>query len=185
MYTMITSFFLIIYHSCRCFQTTIYSLQNFLRHIIITATTRVLQKFYHHYHGDCRILANGMWICHLECHYHFTTILGRGPWSNYPQHCLWMHLHQLLLDTYQSHTMPTIWRCFIWMFCYCTKCSIHPTVITSRWGLQEWFWHQWFTNTLVENSSHTPHIQHGPCLLQPCGHYTLHYTSQYSQHYTL
>ena len=46
----------------------------FFRHIINTATIRVLQKFHHHYHGDCRILADGMQICHLECCYHFTTI---------------------------------------------------------------------------------------------------------------
>ena len=45
----------------------------FFRHIINTATIRVLQKFHHHYHGDCRILANGMQICHLECHYPDST----------------------------------------------------------------------------------------------------------------
>ena len=54
------------------------------RHIINTATIRVLQKFHHHYHGDCRILADDMWICHLECHYCFTTILGRGPQYRLP-----------------------------------------------------------------------------------------------------
>ena len=73
----------------------------FFRHIIYTATVRVLQKFHHHYHGDCRILADGMQICHLECCYCFTTILGRGPRSNYPWHCLRTCLHHLLLDTYQ------------------------------------------------------------------------------------
>ena len=57
----------------------------FFRHIINTTTIRVLQKFHHHYHGDCRILANGSRICHLECHYHLTTILGRRPQSNYPR----------------------------------------------------------------------------------------------------
>ena len=128
----------------------------FFRHIINTATVRVLQKFHHHYHGDCRILANGMQIHHLECHCHFTTILGRRPWSNYPWHCLRMCLHHLLLDTYQSHTMPTILRCFIWMLCYCTKHSIHPTVIISRWGLREWFWHCWPIHSFKENPSHTP-----------------------------
>ena len=59
----------------------------------------------------------------------------------------------------------------------------------SRRKLWTWFWHQWFTNAVAENSSHTPHIQHGPCLLKPCEHYTSqcshHYTSQYSHHYTL
>ena len=44
MSTMITSFFLIIFHSHRCFQTNIYSLQNFFRHIITTATIRVFTE---------------------------------------------------------------------------------------------------------------------------------------------
>ena len=54
---MITSFFPILYHSHGCFQTNIYPLQIFFRHIINTTTIRVLQKFHHHHHGDCRILA--------------------------------------------------------------------------------------------------------------------------------
>ena len=130
----------------------------FSRHIINTATIRVLKETYYHYHGDCRILANGMWICHLECHYCLTSILGRRPWSNYPSHSLRTPLHHLLLDPYQPHTTSPIWRCFIWMFCHCIKCSIHPAVITSRWGLQEWFWHHWPTYSLQENPLHTPHV---------------------------
>ena len=150
--------FLIIFHSHWWFQTNIYSLQIFFRHIINTATIRVLQKFHHHYHGDCRVLADGMQIHHLECCYHFTTILGRGPWLNYPWHCLQTPLHHLLLDTYQSHTTPPIWRCFIWMLCYCTKCSIHSPVIISRLGLREWFWHCWPTHSFKENPLHTPRV---------------------------
>ena len=155
---MITSFFIIIFHSHRCFQPNIYSLQNFLKHVINTATVWVLQKFQHNYHGDCRILADGMQICHLECHYCLTSILGRRPQSSHPRHSLRMHLHHLLLDTYQPHIMPTIWRCFIWTFCHCTECSIYPAVIISRWGLREWFWHYWPTHTFMENPSHTPHV---------------------------
>ena len=30
--------------------------------------------------------------------------------------------------------MTTTWRCFIWMFCYCTKCSIYPAVIFADEG---------------------------------------------------
>ena len=56
---MITSFFLIICHSRRCFQTSIYSLQNFSDILLILPPLEFLQKFHHHYHGDCRILANG------------------------------------------------------------------------------------------------------------------------------
>ena len=108
MFMMITSFSLIMCHSCKCLQTSIYSLQNFFIHIINTATIRVLQKFHHHHHGDCRILANGTRIFNLECHYHFTTVWGRRPQSNHPWHSLRMHLDHLLLDTYQPHAMPTI-----------------------------------------------------------------------------
>ena len=44
--------------------------------LLIPLPLRVLQKFHYNYHGDCRILANGMQICHLECHYHLTSILA-------------------------------------------------------------------------------------------------------------
>ena len=107
--------------------------------LLILLPLRVLQKFHYNYHGDCRILANGMQICHLEHCYHLPSILSRRPQPDYPRHSLRMHLHHLLLDTYQPHTMSTIWRCFIWMFCHCIKCHIHPAVIISRWGLRERF----------------------------------------------
>ena len=91
-FTMITSFFLIICNSPRCLQTSIYiPYKNFFRHIINTITIRVFQIFHHHYHGGCRLLADGMRIFHLECHYCFTTILGRRPQSSYPRHSLRMH----------------------------------------------------------------------------------------------
>ena len=176
---MITSFFLIICHSCRCFQTSIYSLQKF-KHIINIATIRLLQKFHHYYHGDCRLLANGIRIFHLECCYCFITVLDRRSRSSYPQYSHRTHLHYLLLDIHQSHTTPTVWRDIIWMFCYSSECCFHPTIITSRWRLREWFWHHWFTNSIMENPSYTPHFQHGTCLFQPCEHYT----SQYSNHHT-
>ena len=35
-----------------------------LKHVINTATIRLLQNFHHYYHGDCRILADGMRIFH-------------------------------------------------------------------------------------------------------------------------
>ena len=37
----------------------IYILYKF-KHIINTTTVRLLQKFHHYYHEDCRLLANGM-----------------------------------------------------------------------------------------------------------------------------
>ena len=151
------------------------------RHILNTATIRLLQKFHHHFHGDCRILANGMRIFHLEYRYCFATILDRGSWSSYPQHSHRMHLHYLLLDIHQPHTMPTVWRNIIWMFCFSTECSFHPTTVISRWRLWKWFWHHWFTNPFMENSLHTPHFQSRTCLFQP----SEHYTPQYSHHNTL
>ena len=35
---------------------------------------RLLQNFHHYYHGDCRLLADGMRIFHLECCYCFITV---------------------------------------------------------------------------------------------------------------
>ena len=90
------------------------------------------------------------WIWHLECHYHLTSVLARRPWPNHPRHNLRMCLHYLFVDTHQPHTMMATWRCFIQMFCYCTKCSIYPAVIFSRWRLWEWFQHSWLTNNLYE-----------------------------------
>ena len=174
---MITLFFLIICHSHRCFQNYIYIPQkNFTNMFLILLLIRVFQKFYHNYHGDCRILANGMQIQHLECHYCLPLILGRRTWPYYPRHSLRMCLHHLLLDTHQPYTMSIIWGCFIWTFCHCIKCSIYPAVITSRWALQEWFQHCWPANTFVENPLHTPCVQHGTCILQSGAHYTLQHS---------
>ena len=122
-----------------------------------------------------------MQIWHLECHYHLTSILSRRPQPNYPRHSLWMSLHHFLLDTHQPHPTTASWRCFIWMLCYCTKCSIYPAVVFSRWRLWEWFQHSWLTNTFTKNTMHTPHFQHGTCILQP----SMHYTSLPSCHTTL
>ena len=76
MFTMITSFFPIIYHSHRCFQTNIYSIQNFSDILLILPPLEFLQIFHHHYHGNCRILADGMRIFNLECCYCFTSIFA-------------------------------------------------------------------------------------------------------------
>ena len=42
---MITSFFLITYHSCRCFQTNIYSLQNFSDILLILLPLEFYRNF--------------------------------------------------------------------------------------------------------------------------------------------
>ena len=114
-----------------------------------------------------------MRIWHLECCYCLTSILGRRSWPNYPRCSLRTCLHHLLLDTHQPHTMSATWICFIWMFCYCTKCNIYLAVIFSRWRLREWFQHSWLTNTFAENTMHTPHFQHRTCIIWPSTHYTL------------
>ena len=107
----------------------------------------------------------------LECCYCLTSVLGRRPRPDHPRYSLRTCLHHLLLDTHQPHTMTTIWRSFIWTFCSCTKCSLHPAVVFSRWRLWEWF-QQWLANTLSKNTMHTPHIQFGTCILQSNSHYT-------------
>ena len=78
----------------------IYCLQN-LKHIINTTTIRLLQNF-HHYYGDCRLLADGMRIFHLECHYCFITVLDRGPWPSHPWYSLRTCLYHILLHLYQQ-----------------------------------------------------------------------------------
>ena len=113
----------------------------------------------------------GLW--HLECCYCLTSVLGRRSQPEHTRHSLRMCLHHLLLDTHQSHTTSATWRRFIWMLCYCTKCSIYPAVVFSRWGLWEWFQHSWLTNAFTKNTTHTPHLQHGTCILWPSTHYTL------------
>ena len=118
LFTMITSFIPIMYHSCRCFQTTIYSLQKFSSDILlILPPLEFLQIIHHHYHGNCRILADGPGIFNLECCYCFTSILDRRPQSNYPRHSFRMCLHHLLLDTYEPHTIhlseDVLFGCFV------------------------------------------------------------------------
>ena len=169
---MITLFSLIMHHSHRCFQNYIYMLlTNFTIMILIPRQLRIFQNIHHYQHGNCRILADGTRIWHLECCYCLTSVLGRRPWPDHPRHSLRTCLHHLLLDTHQSHTTSATWKNFIWTFCSCTQCSIYPAVISGRWRLREWF-QQWLTNTLTKNTMHTPHLQHGTCILWPSIHYT-------------
>ena len=74
LFMMITSFSLIICHSCRCFQPSIYIFPTNLTVSLILPMIRLLQNFYHYYHGDCRILADGTGIFHLECCYCFIMV---------------------------------------------------------------------------------------------------------------
>ena len=142
----------------------------FLNMFLIPWHLRIFQNIHHHQHGDCRILADGMGIWHLEHHYHLTSVLGRRPQPDHPRCSLRMCLHPLLLDFNQPHPMPVIWRSFIWMFCSCIKFSLHPAVVLSRWRLWEWF--QWgLTNTFMKNTMHTPCIQYWTCILRSCPHY--------------
>ena len=147
-------------------------LTNFTTIFLIPWQLRIFQNIHHHQHGNCRILADGMRIWHLECHYHLTSVLGRRPWPDHPRHSLRTCLHHLPLDTHQSHTMSAVWRSFIWMFCSCNKCSIYPAVVFSRWRLWEWF-QQWLTNTFMKKTTHTPHFWHGACILWSSPHYAM------------
>ena len=51
--------------------------KHFTNMFLILLPIRVFPEIYLQHHGDCRILANGMQIWHLECCYHLTPILGR------------------------------------------------------------------------------------------------------------
>ena len=68
-YTIHTDAFKPVYIPCKIFSDI----------LLILPLLEFLQKFHHHYHGECRILADGMRIFNLECHYWFTTFLGRRP----------------------------------------------------------------------------------------------------------
>ena len=107
-FMMITSFYLIICHSQGCFQPSIYVLPTKYENIINTTTIRLLQNFYHYYYGCCRLLANGMRIFHLECHYCFITVLDRGPQPSHPWYSHRTCLHHILLHIYKSNTMPAV-----------------------------------------------------------------------------
>ena len=80
----------------------IYVTDKLYNHVLNTMT--ILQNINHHQHGNCRILADGMRIWHLECHYHLTSVLGRRPQPNHPRHSFRACLYHLLLDTHKPHT---------------------------------------------------------------------------------
>ena len=171
---IITLFSIIIHHSHRCFHLYIYiywSLQYFPNMLFISQHLRIFQHLTQYHHGNCRILADGMRIWHLECHHCITAILDRRSWPSQPRCCFWKCLQPFLLDFNQPHPIPFIWRNFIWMFRSCIKCSFYTTALTGRRWLWEWF--QWgLTNALMQNTVHTSCIQHGTCIFQPCTQYT-------------
>ena len=160
------------------------SLQYFPNMFFIPKYLRIFQHLTQYQHGNCRILANGMRIWHLECHHCITSILGRRPRPSHPRCSLWKCLQPFLLDFNQPHPIPVIWRNFIWMFRSCIKCSFYTTAIAGRWRLWEWF--QWrCTNTLMQNAMHTPCIQLRTCIFQPCSQHSMQ-TSHINQwSYTL
>ena len=179
-FMMITSFYLIICHSHGCFQPSIYVLPTKYENIINTTVIRLLQNFHCYYYGYCRLLANGMRMFHLECHYCLITVLDRGHWPSHPWYSHRMCLHHILLNIYKSNTMPAVWWNIIWMFRHSTQCSLHPTTVASRWRLPEWFWYHLLTHSTMQDSLHSPHFQHGTCLIQPSSHHTLQYTTNSS-----
>ena len=110
---MITSFYLIICHSRRCFQPSIYILATKFKHIINTTTIRLLQNFHYYYYRDGRLLADGMRIFHLECYYCFITVLDRGPQPSHPWYSLRTCLYHILLQTLCQQSDETLFGCFI------------------------------------------------------------------------
>ena len=156
------------------------------------------RNFQHYHHGNCRLLANG------TCKYAIwnAAITSLQFWAE--------DLNPVTLGI----TSECIYTTFFWTPTSHMLCQLSEDVLfgcfvialnaafTQQLSLaDEGYESGSDTNDLPmplqENSSHTPHIQHGPCLLQPCEHYTLqyshhytlqyshHYTSQYSHHYTL
>ena len=84
-----------------------------------------------------------------------------------------MCLHHLLLDTHKPHTIDSYLKMLLFgYFVIALNASIYPAVISSRWRLREWFQH-WLVNTFTKNTMHTPHFQHGTCILQSSPHYAM------------
>ena len=84
------------------------SLTSFPNIFLIPRHLRIFQNINQHQHGDCRILADGMKIWHLECHFCFTSVLGRRPRPDHPRCSLRTCLQPLLLDFNQPHSTPLI-----------------------------------------------------------------------------
>ena len=86
----------------------IYVTDKFTTMFLILQQLRIFQNIHHHQHGNCRILADGMRIWHLECNYCLTSVMGRRPQPHHPRHSLRTCLHHLLLDTHQPHPTTAI-----------------------------------------------------------------------------
>ena len=142
------------------------------------------QHIHHHQHGDCRILADGTGIWHLECRYCITSILGRRPRPNHLGHSFRACLHPLLLDEQQPHLMPTTWGCPVWMFRHCTKCSFHTAAIIRRWRLWEWIRLHRPTYPTKEDTLHTPCPELGTCVFSPNTCHTMQTSHNIQQSYT-
>ena len=151
----------------------IYVTDKLYQHVLIPWPLRIFQKILPL--PPWKLQNTGWWYVNMAfgSHYHLPSVLDRRSQPNHTRHSLRTCLHHLLLDTHHPHTMTATWRCFIWTFCYCTKWSIYPAVIFSRWRLREWFQLSWLTNTCTTNTMHTPCFQHGTCILWPSIHYTL------------
>ena len=98
-FMMITSFYLIICHSRKCFQPSIYVAYQ-IENTINTTIIRLLQNFHCYYYGYCRLMADGMRIFHMECRYCFITVLDRGPRPSHP----WYSLFTPHFSTHQQVT---------------------------------------------------------------------------------
>ena len=132
MSTMITSSFLIIFHSHRCFQTNIYSLQNFSDMLLIllplefyrncTTTTMETAEYWP---MACKYAIWNATIASLQFWAEDLNPITLGIASE--------RVYTTFFWTPTSHALCQLSEdVFIWMFCHCTKCSIHPAVIISR-----------------------------------------------------
>ena len=178
--TMITSFFLIIFHSCRCFQTNIYSLQNLSDILLIPLPLEFDRNF-----TTNTMETAEYWL--MACKYAIwnAAITSLQFWAE--------DLDPITLSIASEHVYTT----FFWTPTSHTLCQLPEDVLFGCFviALNAAFTQQL---TLADEgyesgsdasdlpmplwkTSHTPCIQHGPCILQPC----THYTPQYSYHNTL
>ena len=127
----ITLFQIIIHHSHRCihFIYIYLSLQYFPNMFFIPQHLRISQHLTQYQHGNCRILADGTRIWHLECCHFFTSVLGRRPQPSHlgkASECVYNHFFW----TPTSHTLCQLSEETLFgHFHSCIECGFYTAAI--------------------------------------------------------
>ena len=139
---------------------------------LVLLPIRVFQKFHHNYQLDCRILADGTRIWHLECCNRLTSILGRRSQPNYPRHSLRTCLHHLLLDTHEPQLCQLPEDVLFGCFVIALNAAFTQQLSLADEGYESGSNTADLPTPLQETPSHTPHVQHGTCILKSGTYHT-------------